>query len=186
MGTADFADFEQIKGVLPHAGRRMEAWKFGGLEGWRSPRGLGPSCRLRRRSGRNPKTARVGTAEWEPQISQIWSRLRACYRTQDCQCVLEISVLTQSANPSTVNFQASSSFILFWRRKVGRGSTACERGWATPHTSNQPIQLISQSAGAPSERLRLCGPHFPRTALVKRVWFGSLVLLVGGDLYHIL
>ena len=127
-----------------------------------------------------------GLPEWEPQISQILSRLRACYRTQDCQCVLEISVLTQSANPSTVNFQASSSFILFWRRKVGRGSTACERGWATPHTSNQPIQLISQSAGAPSERLRLCGPHFPRTALVKRVWFGSLVLLVGGDLYHIL
>ena len=65
-------------GVLAHAGRRMEAWKFGGLEGWRSPRGLGPSCRLRRQSGRNPKTARVGTAEWEPQIPQILSRLRAC------------------------------------------------------------------------------------------------------------
>ena len=27
------------------------------------------------------KTARIG----KPQISQIWSRLRACYRTQDCQ-----------------------------------------------------------------------------------------------------
>ena len=69
--------------VLPQRLRRCRKRKtqisqFGGLEGWRSPRGLGPSCRLRRRSGRNPKTARVGTAEWEPQISQIWSRLRAC------------------------------------------------------------------------------------------------------------
>ena len=27
----------------------------------------------------------------EPQISQILSRLRACYRTQDCQCVLKIT-----------------------------------------------------------------------------------------------
>ena len=27
----------------------------------------------------------------EPQIPQILSRLRACYRTQDCQYVLEIT-----------------------------------------------------------------------------------------------
>ena len=32
--TADFADFGQIKGVLPHAGRTKEAWKFRGLEAW--------------------------------------------------------------------------------------------------------------------------------------------------------
>ena len=28
------ADFGQIKGVLPHAGRTKEAWKFRGLEAW--------------------------------------------------------------------------------------------------------------------------------------------------------
>ena len=34
-GTADFTDFEQIKGVLAHAGRRrgsLEAWRLGSLD----------------------------------------------------------------------------------------------------------------------------------------------------------
>ena len=38
-GTADFTDLLQIKGVLAHAGRSREAWKFRGLEAWRSHRG---------------------------------------------------------------------------------------------------------------------------------------------------
>ena len=33
-GTADFTDFEQIKGVLAHAGRTKKAWKFRGVEAW--------------------------------------------------------------------------------------------------------------------------------------------------------
>ena len=37
----------------------------------------------------------------EPQISQICCRLRACYRTQDCQNILEITVQAQRAKPST-------------------------------------------------------------------------------------
>ena len=37
--TADLADLLQIKGVLAHVGRTMEAWKFRSLEAWRSPRG---------------------------------------------------------------------------------------------------------------------------------------------------
>ena len=33
-GTADSADFEQIKDVLSHAGRSREAWKLRGLDAW--------------------------------------------------------------------------------------------------------------------------------------------------------
>ena len=35
-GTADLADFEQIYGVLSHAGRIREVWKFRSLEAWSS------------------------------------------------------------------------------------------------------------------------------------------------------
>ena len=76
-GTAECADLEQIKGVLPHAGRvfgSSEAWRFRGLE---EPRRLKPGL---------PPLAAM-RPQGEPQIAQIWSRLRACYRTQDCQCV---------------------------------------------------------------------------------------------------
>ena len=71
-------------------------------------------------------------------------------------------------DPSTANLQASKlpSFLIpFWRRKVGRGSTACERGRGNAPHIQSANQLISQSAGAPSERLRLCGP--PRRSPVR-------------------
>ena len=38
QGTADFADWLQIEGVLAHAGRR--GGKFGGLEAWKFGQGF--------------------------------------------------------------------------------------------------------------------------------------------------
>ena len=45
------------------------------------------ACNLPRHRGAQRKTKehREGLPVLEPQISQILSRLRACYRTQDCQ-----------------------------------------------------------------------------------------------------
>ena len=98
----------------------LEAWKFGGLEAWFS---CSSSPRRHKRNARAwalHRSARCASLpipipcvsvtflgnrtqdcqnDWKPQITQILSRLRACYRTLDCQCVLEITVVCLSRLP---------------------------------------------------------------------------------------
>ena len=62
-GTADFTDFEQIKGVLAHAGRRrgsLEAWRLGSLD---RPHAARLSQRTRRTTvqARSDKPSTAGT-----------------------------------------------------------------------------------------------------------------------------
>ena len=78
VGNRRLRRLVQIRGVLPHA----DYWEFGSLEAWK----LGNAARLSQRPRRTTKIHKEDCQNGEPQISQILSRLRACYRTQDCQC----------------------------------------------------------------------------------------------------
>ena len=63
METADYADFEQIKGVLAHAGRvigSLEVWRLGSLD---RPHAARLSQRTRRTTKVHEGLTGIGTAD---------------------------------------------------------------------------------------------------------------------------
>ena len=93
---------------------------FGSLEGWKlggapevGPRPVASGDDEAERCAAPAKTLkdrkdRKDCQREEPQISQILSRLRACYRTQDCQ-----SIFTTKRDPSTANLKVSNFLVPF-------------------------------------------------------------------------
>ena len=107
-GTADFADWEQIKGVLAHAGRRE-----GGLEAWRHPFSVKTQRVRAIRRGRSPPSTRPFTTYGHvllgPTVSSGASqsgtsagRAGGVGRTPSCRGVGQSPTPRQSPLPSSL------------------------------------------------------------------------------------